>query len=235
MARRLDPGGRLVLASHNPGKLAEIAALLHPYHLDAVSARSLGLTEPEETERTFIGNARLKAIAAARASGLPALADDSGFCVAVLGGAPGVHSARWAGPKKDFAHAMRRVNQLIGRNPDRRAHFVSVICLAWPNGEAEMFEGRVDGMAVWPPRGTRGFGYDPMFVPDGWIDELRRDGARHEARDQPPRPRLRRVRGYVPAADQRDRSVSLAPLTVASPFAPRVSHRRNRPRSHPRR
>jgi XTP/dITP diphosphohydrolase len=168
MTRRLDPGGRLVLASHNPGKLAEIAALLRPYQVAAVSAASLGLHEPEETEDSFAGNARLKALAAAQASALPALADDSGFCMAVLDGAPGVHSARWAGPKKDFAHAMSRVNRLIGRNPDRRAHFVAVLCVAWPDGDAEMFEGRIDGVAAWPPRGDRGFGYDPMFVPDGW-------------------------------------------------------------------
>jgi XTP/dITP diphosphohydrolase len=167
MARRLEPGARLVLASHNPGKLREIAALLAPHGVDVVSAGALGLPEPEETEPDFVGNARLKALAAARGAGLPALSDDSGFCVAALDGAPGVVSARWAGPEKDFAAAMARVNREMGDAADRRAWFVSALCLAWPDGEAATFYGRVEGEAVWPPRGTRGFGYDPMFVPSG--------------------------------------------------------------------
>lgn len=165
--RRVTPGTRLVLATHNAGKLREIAAMLAPLGVDVVSAGALGLPEPEETEPDFIGNARLKAVAAATASGLPALADDSGFCVSALDGAPGVLSARWAGPAKDFSAAMARVWAETGDNPDRRAWFVCVLCLAWPDGEAACFEGRVDGRMVWPPRGTRGFGYDPMFLPEG--------------------------------------------------------------------
>ena len=167
MARRLARGARLVLASHNKGKLREIAELLRPHALEIVSAGELGLPEPEETEPDFAGNARLKALAAARASGLPALADDSGFCAAALDGAPGVLSARWAGPEKDFAAAMDRVHQAIGSDEDKRAWFVCVLCLAWPDGHTESFLGRVDGQIAWPPRGTLGFGYDPMFVPAG--------------------------------------------------------------------
>jgi XTP/dITP diphosphohydrolase len=167
MARQLSPGSRLVLASHNPGKLTEIIALLAPHRMDVVSAAALGLPEPEETEPDFAGNARLKAVAAATASGLPSLADDSGFCVAGLDGAPGVVSARWAGPSKDFGAAMRRVHDELGAATDRRAWFISVLALAWPDGHVELFEGRVDGGVVWPPRGGHGFGYDPMFVPEG--------------------------------------------------------------------
>lgn len=167
MARRLARGERLVLASHNPGKLAEIADLVRPFGLEVVSAGALGLPEPVEDAPDFIGNARIKALAAARASGLPALADDSGFCVAALDGRPGVLSARWAGATKDFAVAMARVNVELGEAADRRAWFVAVLCLGWPDGHTESFEGRVDGTAVWPPRGTLGFGYDPMFVPLG--------------------------------------------------------------------
>ena len=167
MARRLAGGTRLVLASHNPGKLAEIAALLAPFGLAATSAAAFGLAEPAEDAPDFIGNARIKALAAARATGLPALADDSGFCVAALRGAPGVLSARWAGPGKDFAAAMARVQQVLGAAADRRAWFVAALCLAWPDGATASFQGRVDGVAVWPPRGSRGFGYDPMFRPLG--------------------------------------------------------------------
>jgi XTP/dITP diphosphohydrolase len=166
MTRRLAAGTRLVLASHNPGKLREIAALLAPHGVAVVSAASLGLPEPEEPAPDFAGNARIKALAAATASGLPALADDSGFCVAALGGAPGVVSARWAGPGKDFRIAMERVNRELAA-ADRSAWFVSALCLAWPDGHTEAFEGRVDGTCVWPPRGEKGFGYDPIFVPDG--------------------------------------------------------------------
>jgi XTP/dITP diphosphohydrolase len=167
MARRLGGGTRLVLASHNPGKLAELADLLRPHAVAIISAGELGLVEPAEDAPDFAGNARIKALAATRASGLPALADDSGFCVAALNGAPGVYSARWAGPDKDFAAAMARVNREIGDAPDRRAWFIAALCLAWPDGHTETFVGRVDGAAVWPPRGSQGFGYDPMFVPSG--------------------------------------------------------------------
>jgi XTP/dITP diphosphohydrolase len=167
MARRLGPGERLVLASHNAGKLAEIADLVRPLGLDVVSAGNLGLAEPAEDAPDFVGNARIKALAAARASGLPALADDSGFCVAALGGRPGVHSARWAGPARDFSAAMTRVNAELGQQADRRAWFVAALCLGWPDGHTETFVGRVDGTVVWPPRGTLGFGYDPMFLPGG--------------------------------------------------------------------
>ncbi|MGE0008121.1 MAG: RdgB/HAM1 family non-canonical purine NTP pyrophosphatase [Parvibaculaceae bacterium] len=163
---------KLVVASHNPGKVREIAELLGPYGVAAVSAASLGLPEPEETGSTFEANAMLKSQAAAQGSGLVALADDSGLCVDALAGDPGIYSARWAGPAKDFALAMQRVELRLlalgatapGR---RRAHFVSVLSLAWPDGHVENFEGKVHGTLVWPPRGTRGFGYDPMFLPDG--------------------------------------------------------------------
>jgi len=167
MARRLPAGARLVIATHNPGKLREIAALIAPHGVAAVSAGELGLPEPEETATDFVGNARLKAVAAAVASGLPALADDSGFCVAALGGAPGVVSARWAGPAKDFAAAMARVHREVGDAADRRAWFVSALCLAWPDAHTETFFARADGSMVWPPRGGNGFGYDPMFLPAG--------------------------------------------------------------------
>jgi XTP/dITP diphosphohydrolase len=161
----LDPG-RLVLATHNPGKVVELAELLGPHGLDEVSAGSLGLPEPEETETTFTGNARLKALAAATASGLPAIADDSGLCVDALDGAPGIYSARWAGAGKDFSVAMARVNDELGDKP-RTAHFICALCVAWPDGHTETVEGRVDGTLAWPPRGANGFGYDPMFLMDG--------------------------------------------------------------------
>jgi XTP/dITP diphosphohydrolase len=167
MVRPLQRGTRLVLASHNRGKLAEIATLLAPYGIDMVSAGDLGLPEPDETEPDFAGNARLKARAAATAAGLPALADDSGFCVAALGGAPGVLSARWAGPEKDFAAAMARVLAEMGDTPDRRAWFVCALSLAWPDGETATYLGRVDGTVLPARRGNRGFGYDPLFLPTG--------------------------------------------------------------------
>jgi XTP/dITP diphosphohydrolase len=167
MARHLERGARLVIATHNPGKLAEIAEMLAPHGVAAVSAGELGLPEPEETAADFVGNARLKALAAAGESGLPALADDSGFCVAALGGAPGIYSARWAGPQKDFAGAMRRVQQEAFEAGDNRAWFACALCLAWPDAHTDTFFGRVDGHWVWPPRGAHGFGYDPMFVPAG--------------------------------------------------------------------
>jgi XTP/dITP diphosphohydrolase len=168
MPRRLAAGAKLVLATHNPGKLAEIDAMLRPYAVHVVSAGELGLPEPVEDAPDFAGNARLKALAAAEASGRPALSDDSGFCVAALDGAPGVVSARWAGPGKDFAGAMARIHKemVASGTDDARAWFICVLCLAWPDGHTELFEGRVDGIAVWPPRGANGFGYDPMFVPE---------------------------------------------------------------------
>ncbi|MGD9668791.1 MAG: RdgB/HAM1 family non-canonical purine NTP pyrophosphatase [Hyphomicrobiaceae bacterium] len=172
VAQKLEAGSRIVVASHNPGKVWEIQQLIAPYGLEAVSAKALKLSEPEETEATFSGNARLKAVAAAKASGLPALADDSGLEVDALKGAPGIYSARWAGPTKDFSIAMQKVADEItmrggwtGSGP--RANFVSVLCLAWPDGSSEIFEGKVFGHLVWPPRGGNGFGYDPMFQPDG--------------------------------------------------------------------
>lgn len=166
VSRVLQPG-RLVLATHNPGKVVELAELLGPHGLDVVSAGDLGLPEPEETGDTFIANAELKARAAATAAGLPALADDSGLCVDVLGGAPGIFSARWAGPGKDFGVAMKKVNDAMGADGPRTAHFVCALSIAWPDGHIETVEGRVDGRLVWPPRGDNGFGYDPMFVMDG--------------------------------------------------------------------
>ncbi|RHW16600.1 RdgB/HAM1 family non-canonical purine NTP pyrophosphatase [Sphingomonas gilva] len=164
--RKLAPG-RLVIASHNPGKVREIRDLLGPYGIDPVSAADLDLPEPEETGTTFVANAELKARAAADLSGLPALADDSGLCVEALGGEPGIFSARWAGEAKDFGLAMRLVHEhLAARGPEtpRDAHFVCALALAWPDGHVEWFEGRVDGTLVWPPRGENGFGYDAMFM-----------------------------------------------------------------------
>jgi XTP/dITP diphosphohydrolase len=165
--------GRLVIATHNLGKLREMRELLSPYGIDAVSAGELGLGEPEETGTSFRENARIKAIAAAKATALPAFADDSGLAVDALDGAPGIHSARWAGPNKDFAQAMQSIeNKLRERGAmkprQRTAHFVSALSVAWPDGHLEEFEARVDGTLVWPPRGGAGFGYDPLFLPDGF-------------------------------------------------------------------
>jgi XTP/dITP diphosphohydrolase len=160
-------GGKLVIASHNAGKVREIGALLADFAVEAVSAGALGLPEPEETGATFEANAELKALASARASGLPALADDSGLVVHALGGDPGIYSARWAGSAKDFAAAMRRVEDGLVGKADRRAYFVAVLSLAWPDGHVESFRGEAHGAVVWPPRGARGFGYDPMFLHDG--------------------------------------------------------------------
>jgi XTP/dITP diphosphohydrolase len=170
MHRRIE--GRLVIATHNPGKLTEMRDLLAPYGIDVVSAGELGLPEPEETGTTFETNARIKAEAAAQATKLPAFADDSGLAVDGLNGQPGIHSARWAGPTKDFNGAMARVERLLqergATEPAKRgAHFVSALCVAWPDGHLEEVEARVDGTLVWPPRGTAGFGYDPMFRPNG--------------------------------------------------------------------
>ena len=167
MVRKLARGQKLLLASHNTGKLREIEALLLPLRIEVISAAALGLPEPSEDAPDFTGNARIKALAAATASGLPALSDNSGFCVAALHGAPGVYSARWAGPSKDFAAAMATVHQRIDDNLDRRAWFIAALCIAWPDLHTQTFVGRIDGAITWPPRGDRGFGYDPMFVPAG--------------------------------------------------------------------
>ncbi len=171
-AHRFGRGAELVVASHNEGKVREIGELLAPFGLTARAASELGLDEPEETGTTFEENACLKAVAAARASGLPALADDSGLSVDALDGAPGIHSARWAGPERDFARAMRNVEEHLQQAgataPEaRRARFVAVIALARPGGDVKTFRGEVEGEMVWPPRGDRGFGYDPVFRPDG--------------------------------------------------------------------
>jgi XTP/dITP diphosphohydrolase len=165
--------GKLLIATHNPGKLAEMRELLAPYGIEAVSAGELGLGEPEETGKSFEANARIKAIAAAQAAKLPAFADDSGIVVDALDGAPGIYSARWAGPNKDFNEAMARIERLLQERgatvPGRRtAHFVSALCVAWPDDHLEEVEARADGTLVWPPRGSAGFGYDPMFLPDGF-------------------------------------------------------------------
>ncbi len=166
MARTFQ-GDRLMIASHNPGKVAEIADLLAGRGIAVVSAGDLGLPELEETGETFVENAELKAMAAAKGSGLPALADDSGLCVVALDNAPGVYSARWAGPNKDFVHAMDRVRVALGDDPEREAFFVCALALAWPDGHCEILEGWVDGFLTFPPRGEKGFGYDPIFVPAG--------------------------------------------------------------------
>lgn len=189
----LSAGDRLVVASHNQGKIREIAALLKPYDIDAVSAPELGAPEVEETGSTFAENAEIKALAAAGATGLVALADDSGLEVAALGGAPGLHSARWAGSPRDFDAAMERINsELEAKSPkdrkDRRARFVCALCLAAPDGRTRGFLGIVDGHLVWPARGTKGFGYDPIFVPDGHeqtfgeMDPERKHAISHRAR-----------------------------------------------------
>jgi XTP/dITP diphosphohydrolase len=165
--------GEVVIATHNPGKLAELRDLLLPFGVAAVSAGELGLAEPAETGASFMENARIKALAAASAARRPAFADDSGLAVDALAGAPGILSARWAGPSKDFAYAMRRIEDELGargatRREQRRAHFACALCLAWPDRHVEEFGGRVDGTLVWPPRGHKGFGYDPIFLPDGF-------------------------------------------------------------------
>lgn len=164
--------GRLVIATHNPGKLREMRDLLAPHGVEAISAAELGLPEPAETGASFRDNSRIKATAAATAAGLPAFADDSGLAVDALGGAPGIHSARWAGADKNFARAMKLVHSMLvdhgaDRPALRTAQFVSALCVAWPDGHVEEFEATVDGTLVWPPRGAAGFGYDPMFLPDG--------------------------------------------------------------------
>ncbi|ANK83349.1 MAG: non-canonical purine NTP pyrophosphatase, RdgB/HAM1 family [Rhizobiales bacterium NRL2] len=168
MTRKLTEK-RIVVASHNRGKVREIADLVQPHGIETVAAADLDLPEPEETEDSFTGNALLKARAAAKAADMPALADDSGLAVALLDGAPGIYSARWAGPDKDFALAMEKVENALREQgaSDRSARFVCALALAWPDGGEAVFEGTVEGQLVWPPRGEHGFGYDPIFLPDG--------------------------------------------------------------------
>lgn len=186
MARRFA-GGALVIATHNRGKLAEMETLLRPYDVAAISAGSLGLPEPEETGASFEANAELKARAAAETSRHPALADDSGLVVPALSGAPGIYSARWAGETKDFGAAMARVERELQGKSDRRAYFVAVLVLAWPDGHIEIARGEVHGSVVFPPRGTRGFGYDPIFLPEGQketfgeLDPLIRERVSHRS------------------------------------------------------
>lgn len=189
MALKIEPGARLVAATHNPGKAVELAALLDG-RFELVTAGSLGLTEPDETETSFVGNALLKARAAADASGLIALADDSGLSVRALDGAPGIYSARWAGPTRDFTAAMAKVEQRLeaSETDDRFAWFTCALALAWPNGPVVVVEGRIDGSLVFPPRGTLGFGYDPIFVPEGFgqtfgeMAPVTKDAMSHRAR-----------------------------------------------------
>jgi XTP/dITP diphosphohydrolase len=189
MALKLEMGSKLVAATHNPGKVPEIAALLDG-RFEILTAGQLGLPEPDETESTFVGNALLKARHAADLSGLPALADDSGLSVKALDGAPGIYSARWAGPAKDFAMAIKKVEERIEEtgSEDLSAWFTSALAVAWPNGPAVVVEGRVDGTLVFPGRGTRGFGYDPIFVPEGHettfgeMEPAAKDAMSHRAR-----------------------------------------------------
>ena len=189
MALKLEPGTRLVVATHNPGKARELAEILE-HRFDLVTAAALGLAEPDETETTFVGNAHLKARAAAQASGLVALADDSGLCVTALDGAPGIYSARWAGPGRDFAVAMGKVEERLEEAgaADFSAWFTCALAVAWPDGPAVVVEGRVAGTLTFPPRGDRGFGYDPIFLADGLdqtfgeIEPARKDAMSHRAR-----------------------------------------------------
>ena len=205
MARQLT--GPVIIATHNPGKLREMRELLAPYGIATQSTGELGFPEPEETGTTFAENARIKAVAAARASGKPAFADDSGLVVDALGGEPGIHSARWAGPDKDFRAAMNRIQTLLiergAKTPEqRRAHFIAALCLAWPDGHVENFEGHVDGVAVWPPRGDKGFGYDPLFRPDGFDITFGQMSA-DEKRGLPPQGRAlsHRARAFMKLAE----------------------------------
>ncbi|MGB7276961.1 MAG: RdgB/HAM1 family non-canonical purine NTP pyrophosphatase [Pseudolabrys sp.] len=205
MARQLT--GPVIIATHNPGKLREMRELLAPYGIATQSTGELGFPEPEETGTTFAENARIKAVAAARASGKPAFADDSGLVVDALGGEPGIHSARWAGPDKDFRAAMNRIQTLLiergAKTPEqRRAHFIAALCLAWPDGHVEDFEGHVDGVAVWPPRGDKGFGYDPLFRPDGFDITFGQMSA-DEKRGLPPQGRAlsHRARAFMKLAE----------------------------------
>ena len=197
--RRLT--GKVVIATHNPGKLTELRGLLAPYGVEAVSAGELGLPEPEETGSTFIENARIKAHAATQATGLPAFADDSGLAVDALNGDPGIYSARWAGADKNFARAMQTIEDKLSGSPNRNAQFVAALCLAWPDGHAEDFEARVDGTLIWPPRGDQGFGYDPMFLPNGFNRTFGEMGA-DEKHGLPPRGKglSHRARAFVQLA-----------------------------------
>jgi XTP/dITP diphosphohydrolase len=196
-----------VIATHNPGKLAEMRELLALYGVGAISAGEIGLPEPEETGTTFVANARIKAQAATRASGQAAFADDSGLAVDALGGEPGIYSARWAGPKKDFMVAMEMVEAKLRERgasspKDRRAHFVSALCVAWPDGHVEEFEAQVHGTLVWPPRGAKGFGYDPMFQPDGFTRTFG-EMDREEKHGLPPRGKglSHRARAFLKLAE----------------------------------
>ena len=205
MSRKLT--GPVVIATHNPGKLAEMRELLAPFGISAQSAGELNLPEPEETGKTFAANARIKAVAAAKATGRISFADDSGLVIDALGGDPGIHSARWAGPNKDFRFAMNHIQTLLikrgAKTPDqRRGHFVAALCLAWPDGHLEEFEGRVDGVIVWPPRGDAGFGYDPLFLPDGFDHTFGQMSAQ-EKHGLPPHGKglSHRARAFVMLAD----------------------------------
>ncbi len=199
--------GKLVIATHNPGKLREMQELLSAFGVEAISAADLGLQEPEETGTTFAENARIKAQAAAMAAQRPAFADDSGLVVDALGGQPGIHSARWAGPDRDFAAAMTSIDALLRERGAlepalREAHFISALCVAWPDGHLEEFEGRIDGTLVWPPRGTQGFGYDPMFLPAGH-DRTFGEMSPEEKHGLPPRGRglSHRARAFLKLAE----------------------------------
>jgi XTP/dITP diphosphohydrolase len=205
MARQLT--SPVVIATHNPGKLKEMRELLAPYAIEAQSAGEFGLTEPRETGKTFAANAALKALAAARATGRVAFADDSGLVVDALDGEPGIHSARWAGPDKDFRAAMNRIQTLLversAKTPEqRRAHFIAALCLAWPDGHVEQFKGRVDGVIAWPPRGNQGFGYDPLFLPDGFDRTFGQMDA-EEKHGLPPRGKAlsHRARAFIKLAE----------------------------------
>lgn len=205
MSRKL--AGPVVIATHNPGKLAEMRELLAPFGIAVQSAGELGLAEPDETGKTFAANARIKAIAATKITGKPAFADDSGLVIDALGSDPGIHSARWAGPDKDFRFAMNKIQTLLiecgAKTPEqRRAHFMAALCLAWPDGHVEEFEGRVDGVAVWPPRGDRGFGYDPLFMPNGHERTFGQMSA-NEKHDLPPKGEglSHRARAFMKLAD----------------------------------
>jgi XTP/dITP diphosphohydrolase len=199
--------GRLVIATHNPGKLAEMRDLLASYSVEAISADELELPEPEETGTTFAANARIKACAAAKAANIPAFADDSGLAIDALDGEPGIHSARWAGPDKDFRLAMNKVQSLLiergAKSAERRrGHFISALCVAWPDGHVEQFEATVNGTVVWPPRGNLGFGYDPLFLPDGQTRTFGEMSA-EEKHGLPPRGRglSHRARAFLKLAE----------------------------------
>jgi XTP/dITP diphosphohydrolase len=201
--------GKVVIATHNPGKLIEMRELLEPFGVAAVSAGELGLPVPEETGHMFAENASIKAHAAAKATGLPALSDDSGLCVDALDGAPGLFTADWAGPNKDFSAAMERVERELQKrgavgHADRNAHFVSALVIAWPDGHEELFEGRVFGRVVWPPRGSKGFGYDPIFQPEGLTETFGEISSQEKHGiewSSPPHALSHRARAFVTLAE----------------------------------